>query len=227
MEPLAFHAFTEYFWLHHENTSVSQTGLNVNADLPHLGASPDGVLSCSCHGKTLLEIKYPHKYRNGLPGWNSDPGFPVFSDGCMDEGHPYYCQLQHQMLVIGFEKHYFYIWTKAKTDDFILITVQKDNDFLKKLTTIWSSIWSCHTTWNGFLKKWCGEHWKWKIDCICKRPSFLPMIACDGTNCKIEWFHYACVKTKKNWYCEECKSKRKLSEQFNPLKSGGNKRLCI
>ena len=60
----------------------------------------------------------------------------VFSDGCTDEGHPYYYKLQHQMLVTGFEKNYFYIWTKAKTDNFISITVQKDNDFLKKLTKI-------------------------------------------------------------------------------------------
>ena len=61
MEPVAFHAFTEYFRLHHENTSVSQTGLNVIAEFPHLGASPDGVVSWSCHGKALLEIKCPHK----------------------------------------------------------------------------------------------------------------------------------------------------------------------
>ena len=68
-----------------------------------------------------------------MSGWDSDGGFPVSSDGYMDEEHPYYYQLQHQMLVTGFEKNYFYIWTKAKTGSFILITVQKDNDFLKKL----------------------------------------------------------------------------------------------
>ena len=37
------------------------------------------------------------------------------------------------MLVAGFEKKYFYIWTKAEADN-MLVTVQKDNDFLKKLT---------------------------------------------------------------------------------------------
>ena len=36
-----------------------------------------------------------------------------------------------------------------------------------------------------------------KLYCICQRPSFLPMIVCDGMNCKIEWFHYGCVKIKK------------------------------
>ena len=78
IEPVAFHTFTEYFRLHHENTGVSQTSLNVNAAFSHLGASPDGVVSCSCHRKDLLEIKRPHKYRNGLSGWNSDSGFRFF-----------------------------------------------------------------------------------------------------------------------------------------------------
>ena len=130
MEPVVFHAFTEYFRLHHENASVSQAGLNVNAEFSHLGSSPDGAVSCSYHGKALLEIKCPHKYRNGLSGWDSDPGFHVSSDGCMDEGHPYHVQLKHQVLLAGFEKNYFYIWTNTKTDNFKLITVQKDNNFL-------------------------------------------------------------------------------------------------
>ena len=39
----------------------------------------------------------------------------------------------YNMLVAGFEKKYFYIWTKAEADN-MLVTVQKDNDFLKKLT---------------------------------------------------------------------------------------------
>ena len=107
MEFVAFHAFTEYFRLHHENTTVSQTGLNVNAEFPHLGASLDGVVSCLCHGKALLEIKCFRKCRNGLSRWDSDPGFPVSTDGCIGEGHLYYYQLQHQMLVTGFKKYIF------------------------------------------------------------------------------------------------------------------------
>ena len=91
-------------------------------------------MSCSCQGKALFEIKCPQKYRNGLSRWDLDPGFPVSFDGCLDEGHPYYYQLQHHMLVTGSEKNYYYIWTKAKTVNFTLITFQNDNNFLKKLT---------------------------------------------------------------------------------------------
>ena len=40
----------------------------------------------------------------------------------------------YNMLVTGFEKKYFYIWTKAEADNIMLVTVEKDNDFLKKLT---------------------------------------------------------------------------------------------
>ena len=95
MEPVAFHASTEYLRLRHENASVFQTVLNVNAEFPHSRATPDGTVSCSCHGKALLEIKFPHKYRNGLSGWDSDPGFSVYSNGYLDEVHSYYYQLQH------------------------------------------------------------------------------------------------------------------------------------
>ena len=81
-------------------------------------------MSYSCHGQALLEIKCPHKIRNGLYGWDSDPGFPVSSDECMFEEH--LIITSYKMLVTGYEKKYFYIWAKAKTDNFILITVQKD-----------------------------------------------------------------------------------------------------
>ena len=116
----------------------------------------------------------------------------------MDEGHPYYCQLQHQMLVTGFEKNYFYIWTKAKTDNFMLITVQKDNNFLKKITEKFEHLFEVAILSELVSQKSDVENTEnEKLYCICKRPSFLPVIACDGTNCKIEWFYYACVKIKK------------------------------
>jgi hypothetical protein len=44
--------------------------------------------------------------------------------------------------------------------------------------------------------------------CICKKGSFGQMVACDGRDCPIEWFHYACVGLKSlpkgKWYCKGC-----------------------
>ena len=45
-------------------SSCKASGLVVHPAYPHLGASPDGVVSCSgCKEKWLLEIKYPFKHR--------------------------------------------------------------------------------------------------------------------------------------------------------------------
>ena len=47
------------------NFTITKTGLHINADYPHLGASPDGIIDCDCCGKGLVEIKYPRRYLTG------------------------------------------------------------------------------------------------------------------------------------------------------------------
>ena len=54
------------------------------------------------------------------------------------------------------------------------------------------------------------------------------MIGCDNPNCKIEWFHFACLKIteapkgKRKWYCPDCRilpgfnrSKQKIVQLFS------------
>lgn len=47
-----------------------------------------------------------------------------------------------------------------------------------------------------------------EVYCTCRKVSFGNMVACDGKNCKIEWFHYSCVDIKEEpkgaWYCPDC-----------------------
>ncbi|CAG8728260.1 13727_t:CDS:1, partial [Acaulospora morrowiae] len=51
------------------------------------------------------------------------------------------------------------------------------------------------------------------IYCYCKQVSYGEMVACDNTECEIEWFHFACVKLtdrpKGKWYCFDCSEKVK------------------
>lgn len=46
--------------------------------------------------------------------------------------------------------------------------------------------------------------------CICQRPSFGPMVGCDGKDCKYEWFHFECVGLVEepvgDWYCPDCQA---------------------
>jgi len=43
----------------HNDFSVKDSVLVINREWPYIGASPDGVINCSCHGKGVLEIKHP------------------------------------------------------------------------------------------------------------------------------------------------------------------------
>ncbi|KAI8981986.1 hypothetical protein BDF20DRAFT_444540 [Mycotypha africana] len=44
--------------------------------------------------------------------------------------------------------------------------------------------------------------------CYCQQISYGEMVACDNTDCEIEWFHLACVNLKTvpkgKWYCANC-----------------------
>lgn len=45
--------------------------------------------------------------------------------------------------------------------------------------------------------------------CFCQSVSYGEMVACDGANCKYEWFHYPCVNLKEPpkgpWFCPDCR----------------------
>ncbi|KAL4213194.1 hypothetical protein AB4K20DRAFT_1885376 [Rhizopus microsporus] len=49
--------------------------------------------------------------------------------------------------------------------------------------------------------------------CYCQQVSFGDMVACDNSDCEIEWFHVACVDLKTvpkgKWYCNNCLMKVK------------------
>lgn len=43
----------------HSGLAVRDSGLCINPSYPYLGASPDGVVSCTCCGEGIIEIKCP------------------------------------------------------------------------------------------------------------------------------------------------------------------------
>lgn len=53
--------------------------------------------------------------------------------------------------------------------------------------------------------------------CICNRPSFGEMIACEDPKCKIEWYHYSCMGIRRapkgDWYCPDCLARRQKEQQ--------------
>ena len=63
-EDVARKAYIELIQQDHDNFECSSSGFHVNPQFPHLGASPDGIITCDCCGKGLIEIKCPFKYHN-------------------------------------------------------------------------------------------------------------------------------------------------------------------
>ncbi|KAG8282279.1 hypothetical protein J6590_040511 [Homalodisca vitripennis] len=57
--------------------------------------------------------------------------------------------------------------------------------------------------------------------CQCPYDGVSEMIACDGQDCMIEWFHFECVgiivPPKGKWYCPDCRKRRDL---MYPFKAG-------
>ena len=51
----------------HDNFIVNESGLVVDPKYSFLGASPDGLVSCSCCGIGVVEIKCPFKYCYCMP----------------------------------------------------------------------------------------------------------------------------------------------------------------
>ena len=101
----------------HEQFSVVNSGLVLNPQWPHLGASPDGIITCVCCGRGVLEIKCPYSHRNSKV---EDVATDTHSclkksdtDHCLhlDHDHAYYFQVQAQIFVCQVEYADFCVCT--------------------------------------------------------------------------------------------------------------------
>ena len=100
---------------HQHNTfECHPAGLMVCIEHSHLGASPDGLVTCVCCGSGLVEIKCPYKYREEHPHQVIDSSFCLSEvEGAMklNHCHDYYIQVQGQMAVCSKEYCDFVCWT--------------------------------------------------------------------------------------------------------------------
>ena len=53
--------------MQHQNFKLENSGLKIHTSYPHLGASPDGIITCDCCEKEVLEIKCPYSARELPP----------------------------------------------------------------------------------------------------------------------------------------------------------------
>ena len=90
------------------------TGLHINPQYLHPGASPDGLIPCACCGDGLLEIKCPYSKRNEDLEMIADSSFylnPTENGLKHSESHDYYRQVQGQMAICECSYCDFVCWT--------------------------------------------------------------------------------------------------------------------
>ncbi|KAL1267166.1 hypothetical protein QQF64_002841 [Cirrhinus molitorella] len=100
--------------LEHEGFSCMESGFWLNPKWPYMGPSPDGIVTCDCHGTGICEIKCPHCKKDDLRLCAGDKGgFCLIKDGdevILDRSHGYYYQVQAQLHIVDYEYCDFVVW---------------------------------------------------------------------------------------------------------------------
>ena len=110
----------------HSNLLVVDAGLFLSSTYPCLGASPDGIASCSCYGVGCLEIKCPYCDREkNIDNIVQKSLCIVKVNNCiLKENHHYFYQIQLQLLVTNYK--YCDLFLGTKTDNIRIRIVPHD-----------------------------------------------------------------------------------------------------
>lgn len=106
----------------HTGITGRQCGLFIHPKEHYLGATPDHIVHCDCHGEALLEIKCPTKELTELT---------YLEHKQLKTKCNYFGQVQGQMAVTKISTTYFFVY-KSKQEH-VLITVHHDKKFCSDL----------------------------------------------------------------------------------------------
>ena len=205
----------------HSDFQIHAAGLLVSTKYPFMGATPDGIVSCSCCGTGLLEVKCPYKYRDINPSDITDANFylqtEVDTTKVLDQTHDYYYQVQAQMGIWNKKYCDFVCWT---IKGYVITRIQYNNEFFEGFVEKCKHFFDTYVLPELMTRKLefseCSlQSGKDVLYCYCKTPEEPdnPMIGCDAPDCPIEWFHFSCVGITEEphhdeyWFCNECREK--------------------
>ena len=207
----------------HTNFSVSESGLHIYPGHPHLGATPDGLIECTCcEGKGVLEVKCPFcKKDQTVEEASQDKRFclhEVNGQLLLKEDHQYYYQVQTQIFITQRKYCDFVVWTEESlyiqrifADDSFL------NNMLRQMTMFYVKCILPELMSHYFSKKLARKNESNDLYCYCRKQQEDMMISCQSDSCIFKKFHLHCIglkrKPKPDWQCIECKksSRRQLS----------------
>ena len=229
-EQTAVEVYTMKAKENHQSFVVLESGLFLDQSRPYVGASPDGLISCTCCGKGTLEVKCPFCFKEGLPEEDQENFCMSRNDGKwrLKRSHAYYYQIQMQLAVCKLSYCDFVVWTE---NDIVVERIMFDDAFyeevmedirhffiygmLPEIIGKWftrrpvadsSGIVTTPTVSSAQANEDTEDYSK--VWCYCSQPSYGTMIKCDSSECSIQWFHCDCLRIrgppKGKWYCPSC-----------------------
>ena len=176
------------------------------SEYPFIGASPDGYVTCSCHGKSLIEVKCPYRCRDkSIEAVANDKDFCLtLEDGeyYLDDDHAYFYQVQCQLNVCEIDKCHFVF---LSPNEVVCIEIIRDQLFFEECLEVIGHYFtrqppkiekqpSCSS--NTTTASFCDPSTDSETLCICKgSDNGCRMICCDNENCSNgQWFHLQCMK---------------------------------
>lgn len=140
LEPAAKEAAKIELLKSHTNCIFKDCGLFLSVNHPFLGASPDLLVSCSCCGHFVVEIKCPISVADCVPTADNIP-YVHLNQGNMrlKERHVYFGQIQGQIALTSAEFAMLFVYS---VHGHIFVKVNKDTNFwtdmCEKLTWFWT-----------------------------------------------------------------------------------------
>lgn len=133
-------AIEQYTWkamCDHESFVYSSCGLIINPRRPYYIGSPDGIVSCSCHGNGCVEIKCIKLLESGgsFEALTVKPNNILSKTGkayVLEKNHELYYQVQLQINLISLKYCDLVLWSPK---DFLTIRVESDFHFWETAMT--------------------------------------------------------------------------------------------
>ena len=131
-EPVARNLYRNSNMTKHSNFIVTEPGFFIDINFPFIGASPDGLINCSCHDPGVLEIKCPWSARD-----LTIKEYAISKQSCLEvtdgvthlkKNHQYFYQVQCQMMCTKLGWCDFFLYT---TKDNFTERIYYDQDFME------------------------------------------------------------------------------------------------
>ncbi len=126
----------------HKQYKQSDCGLAIHPVKPYLGASPDLLVYCKCHGEGLCEIKCPWTIAikgENITTQNYDHLEEYNNSIRLSRKDDYYYQIQHQLAITGRSHCYFFVYTPK---DYFLEKIEFDGTLWGEMEQKFDFLWT-------------------------------------------------------------------------------------